>query len=157
MCQVALKDPSTVDQAASDLSAWEGVDVFRKEDIPDHFGLRNNDLVLDLLLVSLGDQIISQDFEYSDAFLPFPVPSGEGILLREFFFSSELAFSISLAFSQTPSWRKTKVTTTPPQVAKVRMSVRPKKRKRDARSQSSSPVPLRPPRSSKTTREPLPS
>ncbi len=52
------------------LSRWDGVDVYRKEDIPDHLRFRENDLVLDVLVVSRGRAKVGSTSDYPDKFLP---------------------------------------------------------------------------------------
>ncbi len=59
------------------LSAWPGVDAYAKSDIPDHFGFRDNDLVLDVLIVSRDRAKIGTTYEYAEKFLPEANP-GDG-------------------------------------------------------------------------------
>ncbi len=40
---LAPKSPDLVDQVVEDLGGWRGVQVYKKEDIPDHFGFRDDD------------------------------------------------------------------------------------------------------------------
>ncbi len=74
----AVADGFSVDEVVANLSSWEGVDVYKKEDIPDRFAFRDSDLVLDVLLVSQGEELVNQDWAYRQAFMPLPVPGMDG-------------------------------------------------------------------------------
>ena len=49
---IALTDPLRVDEAMATLSRWPGVDVYRREDAPEHLKIADNELALDILVVS---------------------------------------------------------------------------------------------------------
>ncbi len=53
------------------------MDAYAKSDIPDHFGFRDNDLVLDVLIVSRDRAKIGTTYEYAEKFLPEANP-GDG-------------------------------------------------------------------------------
>ena len=51
---IAVKDPENVDYLVGKLKAWSGVEVYKKEDIPEVLHYRNHRLILDILLFSKG-------------------------------------------------------------------------------------------------------
>ncbi len=48
--------------------------MYAKSDIPDHLHFRDNDLILDVLVVTKGEALILQDEEYPQDYLPRPTP-----------------------------------------------------------------------------------
>ncbi len=78
--QIGLTDADLVDEAVSNLTAWGGVNVYRKEDVPEYLSYQDSEYIMDVVLVSQGEQIMNSDFLYSTKFVPQPTPSVEGIL-----------------------------------------------------------------------------
>jgi len=74
---IALTDQARLDEALASLYEWQGVDVYAKEDIPDHLGFRDNDLILDILVVSKGRAKVGGTYDYFDKFVP-PAKEGDG-------------------------------------------------------------------------------
>ncbi len=72
---IALKDTSNADQVVDDLASWEGVDAYKREDIPEHFHYKDSEYALDVLVVaSLGHQIADDD-AFADSFVPTAGPN----------------------------------------------------------------------------------
>lgn len=71
---IALKDPNEVDQVVDELRAWQGVNVYKRQDIPANLGVKASDLTLDILIVTKGTQLIGSNVltPNDDTYLPLP-------------------------------------------------------------------------------------
>ncbi len=85
---IKLSDLSKIDEAMDSLSQWPGVDVYKKEDIPEHLHYQDNSLILDILVVSKEGTIIGQDYGSSDKFIPPAEPGDGGNITLPLFYES---------------------------------------------------------------------
>jgi predicted AlkP superfamily pyrophosphatase or phosphodiesterase len=67
---IGVKDPTKIDQIYDSLQVWDGMNVYKKADIPDSLHFREHPLILDILLVSNGSIMIGRDNANQDLYLP---------------------------------------------------------------------------------------
>ncbi len=67
---ISLKDPSTADQVVASFDAWDGVNAYKKEDIPEHLHFKESEYALDVLAVADLGHKISDSHEYASLFVP---------------------------------------------------------------------------------------
>jgi hypothetical protein len=64
LSSISVRNKTRIDLVVSDLRAWSQMDVYKREDIPDYLGVKNSDLILDILLVSKGTSLIDSDWRF---------------------------------------------------------------------------------------------
>lgn len=72
---VAVKDKSLIDQVASDLGQWQGVEVLKREDIPDYLHVSKSKFALDLLVKTKGTELVDSEQLNQDPYLPKASPN----------------------------------------------------------------------------------
>lgn len=70
--QIAIKNGSSVDLVYNQLKAWDDMFVYKKEEIPDFYHVKNGKYALDILLTPKPKRnvTLSQDNAYSDLYFP---------------------------------------------------------------------------------------